>query len=136
VDRVRTTVIRRGGRLLAGVALLAGTVACSSAAQPGVEATAGQFAEALARHDGEAACALLTDDARRGTETFARSCAAQLAGLPDPGAVEQVEVWSDAAQVRLAGDTLFLLRFPDGWRVSAAGCTPVEEAPYECEVQG
>ena len=129
-------MIRRWGRWSAGVALVAGTVACSSAAQPAVEAAATQFADALARHDGEAACALLTDDARRGTETFGRSCADQLATLPDPGAVEQVEVWSDAAQVRLAGDTVFLLRFPDGWRVGAAGCTPEEEAPYRCEVQG
>jgi hypothetical protein len=136
VDRVSADVIRRCGRLLLGAVLATGAVACSSAAQPAVEATAGQFADALARHDGAAACALLTDDARRGTETFGRSCAVQLAGLPDPGAVEQVEVWSDAAQVRLAGDTLFLLRFPDGWRVSAAGCTPQDDAPYECEVQG
>jgi hypothetical protein len=55
---------------------------------------------------------------------------------PDPGGVEQVEIWSDAAQVRLTGDTLFLLRFPDGWRVSAAACRPQGEAPYQCEVQG
>jgi hypothetical protein len=129
-------MIRRWSRLPAGVALMAGAVACSSAAQPDVETAVAQFAGAIARHDGEAACALLTDDARRGTETFGRSCAEQLATLPDPGAVEQVEVWSDAAQVRLAGDTMFLLRFPDGWRVSAAGCTPEEEAPYQCEVQG
>ena len=109
---------------MAGIALVAGAAGCSSAAQPAVETVAGQFASAVARHDGEAACALLTDDARRDTETFGRSCAAQLADLPDPGAVQQVEVWSDAAQVRLAGDTVFLLRFPDGWRVSAAGCAP------------
>ena len=136
MDRVRGDVIRRWGRLLVGGVLAAGTVACSSAAQRAVEATAGQFADALARHDSEAACALLTDSARHDTETFGRSCAAQLAGLPDPGAVEQVEVWGDAAQVRLAGDTVFLLRFPGGWRVSGAGCTPEGEAPYRCEVQG
>jgi hypothetical protein len=123
-------------RLPALVALTAGAVACSSAAQPTVEAVAGRFAGAVAQHDSAAACALLTDDARRDTETFGRSCAAQLAGLPDPGGVQQVEVWSDAAQVRLAGDTVFLLRFPDGWRVSAAGCVVEEDAPYRCEVQG
>jgi hypothetical protein len=125
-----------GGRLLAGIVLATGVAGCSAAAQPAVETVVGQFASAVARHDGEAACALLTDDARRDAETFGRTCAAQLAGLPDPGAVEQVEVWSDAAQVRLAGDTVFLLRFPDGWRVSAAACTPQEEAPYRCEVRG
>ena len=61
---------------------------------------------------------------------------AQLATLPDPGAVQRVEVWGDTAQVHLAGDTVFLLRFPDGWRVSAAGCTPRGDAPYRCEVRG
>ena len=123
-------------RLWAVAALTAGATACSSAAEPAVVDTAGRFAAALARHDGTAACALLTDDARRATETFGRSCAAQLATLPDPGAVQRVEVWSDAAQVHLTGDTVFLLRFPDGWRVGAAGCTPRGEAPYDCEVQG
>jgi len=124
------------GRLVAAVVLAAGAAGCSSAAQPAVETVAGQFASAVARHDGQAACALLTDDARRDTETFGRNCAAQVGDLPDPGAVQQVEVWSDAAQVRLTGDTVFLLHFPDGWRVSAAGCTPQEGAPYQCEVRG
>jgi hypothetical protein len=128
--------MRRVAGRAAGVALMAGVVSCSSAALSAVETAAAQFAGALARHDGAAACALLTDDARRGTETFGRSCAEQVATLPDPGGVEQVEVWSDVAQVRLDGDTVFLVRFPDGWRVSAAGCTPEEEAPYQCEVQG
>jgi hypothetical protein len=79
---------------------------------------------------------MLTDDARRDTESFGRDCASQLATLPDPGAAQQIEVWGDTAQARLAGDTLFLLQFPDGWRVSAAGCTPQGDAPYDCEVQG
>ena len=88
--------------------------------EPAVSAVAGQFGEAVARHDGAAACAMLTDDARRTTpRPSAATARSQLATLPDPGAVQQVEVWGDAAQVRLAGDTVFLLRFPDGWRVSA-----------------
>ena len=115
---------------------VAGTAGCAAAAEPAVSAAAGQFGQAVGRHDGAAACALLTDDARRDTETFGRNCAAQVGDLPDPGAVQQVEVWSDAAQVRLTGDTVFLLHFPDGWRVSAAGCTPQEGAPYQCEVRG
>ena len=115
---------------------VAATAGCAAAAQPDVSAAAGQFRDAVGRHDGAAACALLTDDARDDTETFGRDCARQLATLPDPGAVEQVEIWGDAAQVRLAGDTLFLLRFPDGWRISGAGCTPQGDTPYRCEVQG
>jgi hypothetical protein len=59
--------------------------------------------------DGATACALLTDNARQDAETFGRSCAAGLATLPDPGAVQQVEVWGDSAQVHLAGVTVFLL---------------------------
>jgi hypothetical protein len=121
-----------------GAAMLGivGTAGCTAAEEPTVAAAAGRFAGALARHDGATACTLLTDDARHDAETFGRSCPAQLATLPDPGAIQGVEVWEEAAQVHLAGDTLFLLRFPDGWRVSAAGCTPQGDAPYRCEVQG
>jgi hypothetical protein len=115
---------------------IAGTAGCAAAAEPTVSAAAERFAGAIGRHDGAAACALLIDDARHDTETFGRACATQLATLPDPGAVAQVEVWGDTAQVRLAGDTVFLLRFPDGWRISAAGCTAQGDAPYRCEVQG
>jgi hypothetical protein len=122
--------------LVAGELAVALTAGCAATAEPVVADLAGRFAGDLARHDGAAACALLTDDARRDTETFGRDCPAQLATLPDPGAVAHVEVWGDTAQVRLAGDTLFLLRFPDGWRVGAAGCTPEGDAPYRCEVQG
>ena len=38
--------------------------------------------------------------------------------------------------VRLAGDTVFLAVFPGGWRVTAAGCTPRGDRPYNCTVQG
>lgn len=73
---------------------------------------------------------------RSDTETFGRSCPVQLASLPDPGTVRSVEIWGDAAQVRFTGDTVFLLRFPDGWRIGAAGCTSRGDAPYDCEVRG
>jgi hypothetical protein len=119
-----------------GVLGIPDTAGCAAAAQPAVAAAAGQFGSAVGRHDGAAACAMLTDNARHDTESFGRDCPAQLAALPDPGAVQQVEVWGDTAQVHLAADTLFLLRFPDGWRISGAGCTPQGDAPYRCEVQG
>jgi hypothetical protein len=129
--RGRTRVL-----VVVGIVGAAATAGCSAAAEPTVTSVAGRFAADLARHDGAAACAMLTDDARRDTQSFGRDCASQLATLPDPGAVQQVEVWGDTAQARLVGDTLFLLQFPDGWRVSAAGCTPQGDAPYDCEVQG
>jgi hypothetical protein len=31
---------------------------------------------------------------------------------------------------------VFLGAFPGGWRVMAVGCTPREELPYECTLQG
>ena len=126
----------RGLALALGALGIAASTGCAAAGESTVAGVAGQFAGDVARHDGSAACAMLTDDARRDTETFGRDCPSQLATLPDPGAVQQVEVWGDTAQVRLAGDTLFLLQFPDGWRVSAAACTPQGDAPYQCEVQG
>lgn len=115
---------------------IAGAAGCAAAAQPAVATVADQFGAAVGRHDGAAACALLTDDARHDTESFGRDCPGQLATLPDPGPVQQVEVWGGTAQVHLARDTIFLLQFPGGWRVSGAGCTPQGEAPYRCEVQG
>jgi len=126
----------RSGAAAVGAACVAVAAGCTAAATPAVTVTAERFAGALARHDGPAACAMLTGDARGSTESFGRDCAAQLATLPDPGPVQQVEVWSDAAQVRFAADTVFLLRFPDGWRVGAAACAPRGDAPYDCQVQG
>jgi hypothetical protein len=128
-------MIHRWTGVVAALVGVLGTTGCAAAAAPTVAAVADRFAGAVARHDGATACALLTDDARHDTETFGRDCPTQLAGLPDPGAVQQVEIWGDTAQVRLDDDTLFLLQFPDGWRVSAAGCAPQEDAPYRCEVQ-
>lgn len=136
---VRAVMIRQRIGVVAvavGALASAGTAGCAAAAQPTVAAVAGQFGSAVGRHDGTAACALLTDDARHDTESFGHDCPSQLATLRSPGPVRQVEVWGDTAQVRLADDTLFLLRFPDGWRVSAAGCTPRGDAPYRCEVRG
>jgi hypothetical protein len=52
------------------------------------------------------------------------------------GPVEAVEVWGGQAQVRLAGDTVFLTETPSGWRVTAAACEPRGEMPYDCRVEG
>ncbi len=40
--------------------------------------------------------------------------------------------------MRLAGQVVFLARFPQGWLVTAAGChrtDPDPAEPYECEVE-
>ena len=57
--------------------------------------------------------------------------------MPLPGGdVTSVEVWGDDAQVRIGGDVVFLTETDAGWRVTAAACTPREERPYDCEVEG
>jgi hypothetical protein len=52
------------------------------------------------------------------------------------GAVSEVQVWGDRAQVRTEEDVLFLVELDEGWRVAAAGCRPRGDLPYLCEVGG
>ena len=56
--------------------------------------------------------------------------------IPDAGQVRRVEVYGKDAVVHLEKDTVFLARFDDGWRVTAAGCTPNGDRPYDCDVRG
>jgi hypothetical protein len=56
--------------------------------------------------------------------------------LPAPADAADAAVYGQWAQIRLAGDTVFLAVFPDGWRVVAAGCTLRPERPYACRIQG
>ncbi len=52
--------------------------------------------------------------------------------------VRRVEVAGESAQVQLDDQVVFLARFPDGWRVTAAGCVrddPDPAIPYDCEVE-
>jgi hypothetical protein len=55
--------------------------------------------------------------------------------LPRPGPVTASTVYGDQAQVRLRGDTAFVARFADGWRLVALGCRPRASRPYDCEVE-
>jgi hypothetical protein len=56
------------------------------------------------------------------------------------GAVAATEVFITNAKVDLAsGESAFLSRERDGWRISALGCRPEDgkpaDRPFECEVQ-
>lgn len=45
-------------------------------------------------------------------------------------------MYGTMAQVSTAQDTLFLSRYPDGWRIVAAGCRPGrDDEPYTCTVE-
>jgi hypothetical protein len=54
----------------------------------------------------------------------------------DPGTVREVKVYGKDAVAYLERDTVFLARFDDGWRVTAAGCTPNGDRPCDCDVEG
>ena len=47
-----------------------------------------------------------------------------------------IQVWGDAAQVRIGADVIFLRRQQAGWQVRAAGCTPQPGTAYDCDVDG
>lgn len=118
------------------VAFLAVGAGCTPAGQSAAWAAAGQFETALTDHDGEAACRLLSDEARHRLETAStRPCPAALEALSLPaGPARSIQTWGGNSQVRLDGTVVFLAEFRAGWRVTAAGCTPRTDQPYDCVV--
>jgi len=87
------------------------------------------------------ACQLLAPDTLEELSSDAgTSCAVALAelNLPRTGSVRSVEVAGESAQVKLDDQVIFLARFPEGWRVTAAGCRRTDADPsssYDCEVE-
>ncbi|MBB2741476.1 UNVERIFIED_ORG: putative small secreted protein [Microbispora rosea subsp. rosea] len=121
---------------LALVATALITTGCASAEGTSVTSTAERFLSAAGEGRGGQACLLLAPEAARSLD----DCEKQIVSVGlRSGAVRGVDVWGDEARVQVDGDTLFLHRFPDGWRVRAAGCEPRPDQsytgqPYECEV--
>lgn len=100
--------------------------------------TAERFARAVTA-DSATACALLAPQTRVELEGEDGPCAQSLPGreVPDDaGSVREVKVYGKDAVAYLERDTVFLARFDDGWRVTAAGCTPNGDRPYDCDVKG
>jgi hypothetical protein len=126
---------RRAALVAAAGALLALT-GCASIQRPEVAGVATAFEDPSG--DPEARCDLLLEGTRAALEEQESApCTEALDGLPlQGGAVRSVEVWGGGAQVRLAGDTLFLTETSSGWRVTAAACTARADAPYDCQVEG
>ncbi|SDH01571.1 hypothetical protein SAMN05421869_101256 [Nonomuraea jiangxiensis] len=118
------------------LALALATAGCAADTSAPARAAAG-FHAAVAAHREEAACAMLTRKTADKLPDPGQGCADALRELRlgAGGGLVSVSLWGDDAQVRLAGDTLFLHRFSDGWRVRAAGCRPMGDLPYECEVE-
>ncbi|MFE9773308.1 hypothetical protein ACFYOV_16820 [Streptomyces sp. NPDC005931] len=102
-----------------------------------------RFEEALGARRYDQLCAALAPATREDLEQTAGSpCGEAIGGvveaqeLPMGGAVRGVDVYGDQARVVLERDTVFLARFPAGWKVTAAGCRPRPERPYQCELKG
>lgn len=59
-------------------------------------------------------------------------------GLPTASSVRSVDVFGHDARVVLDNDVVFLARFADGWRITAAGCRSGQssDAPYDCVLSG
>jgi len=119
-----------------GAAVLA-LAGCGGANPAAPEAAAEAFARAAAGGDAEGACALLSPAVAAAVAGESGSCANALAGDPPPGAARVVESerYGQQALVVTDADTIFLSRFPGGWRVIAAGCTAQGGSkPYDCTI--
>ncbi|MGN9763355.1 hypothetical protein [Streptomyces sp. SD31] len=123
------------------VAALAVSTGCGASGGRGEGASAAAigFTDALRQGDGRQACALLAPRTLEELEKSERTPCDQAVTqeqLPAGYAVRRVDVYGDQARVVLADDTLFLAHFSAGWKVTAAGCTPRPEQPYDCQVKG
>ncbi|MFF5809363.1 hypothetical protein [Streptomyces sp. NPDC012746] len=127
------------GWLLAGAVCLA-TSGCATVSEraEAAEAAARRFERALTAADDARVCDVLAPATREELEAEA-PCGPAVAALQLPaaaGPAERVHVYGSQALVVFTQDNVFLASFPDGWRVTAAGCTPRKGRPYHCELKG
>ena len=85
-----------------------------------------------------AACDLLAPPTRHELEqSDGEPCdeALEQQELPVGATPGDVDVYGDEAIAHLTGDVLFLANVAGRWMVSAAGCSPQPDQPYDCEVK-
>jgi hypothetical protein len=115
------------------------TAGCAGDHTGSATAAAVGFHSAVARGDGARACALLAPQTVQELEQSAQqSCERAVVeeDIPAVGQVQASELFDTQALVRFAQDTVFLARFPAGWKVVAAACSPRPPLPYDCQVKG
>ncbi len=129
--------------LACAVVVVSGLVSltgCQSPQAPEAGAAATSFYGALADGDGSGACEAMTPTTRSELEQSAgKACPEAVLDehLPTVRGVESSQVYGTMAMVTFAGETTFLTRFPDGWLVTAAGCSaPGRAGVYDCKVKG
>ena len=129
--------VNRNHRLPIALVAVAGVLTgCSATQEPEVQRVASSFEDPSG--DPEARCDLLLPATRAAFEqSESAPCTEAIQDLQlQGGSVESIEIWGGDAQVKLAGDTVFLNETSAGWRISSAACSPQGEAPYDCEVDG
>ncbi|MER5310848.1 hypothetical protein ABT034_24000 [Streptomyces sp. NPDC002773] len=132
--------MRPAAALLLMSALPLGLAGCGDVEQraSAARSAALDFGAALRASDPERACAALAPGTREEVEQDG-PCPTVLADL-DPataaaGEPVATDVYGEQARVVFARDSVFLASFPDGWKVTAAGCTPRPGRPARCEVK-
>jgi hypothetical protein len=124
---------------LAVIVLAGGLTGCTDSTQRSeVQRVAVDFVTAIEDRNGADACELLTSEAEESVSGATDvACAVAVLNVEENGAeVRHVQIWGDAAQVKLGSDTVFLRELPDGWQVRAAGCQSQPGAAYKCDVEG
>ena len=101
-----------------------------------------RFHAALDDGDGAAACRELTSETRKKLERDeGKACGEAIRGLdlPAGATAARAKVYVTTAFVELEepASAVFLDEGPDGWKISAAGCTPgAPDQPFDCELEG
>lgn len=123
---------------LPAVATMAALAGCGTA-DDGPADRAEHFHQALASGDAAGACEDLAEETRAALEQQeGKPCEEAITGqdLPHEEGESEVEVYGSMAQVRLGDETVFLSRYDDGWRVTAAGCGPTSgDKPHQCALE-
>ncbi|MEU6530197.1 hypothetical protein ABZ869_13510 [Streptomyces sp. NPDC046928] len=130
----------RGPGVMA-VVVLATACACGTPSErrDAVTAQVTRFERALDAGQPQRLCAALAPATKEELEQSAEGRCLRAIGeqdLPSAGPVRRVDVYGEQARVVLAHDTVFLAHFPTGWKITAAGCTPRPQRPYQCEIKG
>ena len=101
-----------------------------------------RFHAAVDDGDGAAACRELTSETRKKLERDeGKVCGEAILGLdlPAGATAARAKVYVTTAFVELdrPASAVFLDEGPDGWKISAAGCSPgAPDQPFDCELEG
>jgi hypothetical protein len=99
------------------------------------------FHRAVEEGDGDSACAQMSNDAAETLEFEEQSPCPEAVlelDLPAGARASSAEVYVTSGYADLPGpDVAFLEDGPDGWKVTAAGCSPrSSDRPYQCDLGG